>query len=200
VNLARTAGGLVVSETTRLSRRCLLARVAALSAIFGFAAVADPGSSRAKNRHGKGKHHHRTKHKGKKKGNRGGDYTPDAEELAFLTLINDYRSQNGVGPLALQYQLGAAATHHSRAMARQNTFEHSALKSVESFGYTHWRFLGENICAGHVSASSAMDGWKSSSGHNKNMLSRNYTEIGIGRAYDRKSQYGWYWTTTFGSR
>lgn len=34
--------------------------------------------------------------------------------------------------------------------------------------------------------------------HNANMLSASYTAIGIGRAYSSTSQYGWYWTTTFG--
>ena len=200
MDLDRTAVCLVMPETGRLSRRCLLARVTALLAIFGVAAVGDPGSSSAKNGHGREKHHHRKKHKGKKRRNGGGDYSPDAEEQAFLTLINAYRGQHGVGALALQNHLGAAADHHARDMAQKNYYEHSSLRSVEDFGYTRWSFLGENICAGYASASSAMDAWKNSADHNVAMLSPNYTEIGIGRAYNSSSNYGWYWTTTFGSR
>ena len=45
-----------------------------------------------------------------------------------------------------------------------------------------------------------MDAWKNSPGHNQNMLDGSWTEIGIGRAYNSGSTYGWYWTTTFGSR
>jgi uncharacterized protein YkwD len=201
VDFDRTAVCLVMSETARLSRRCLLARLTALPAIFGFAAVADPGSSRAKNGHGKGKHHHRKKHGSKKKGNGGGrGYAPDGEELAFLALINDYRGQHGVGALTLQNHLGAAADHHARDMAQRNYYEHSALGSLKTFGYTNWRYFGEIICAGYASASSAMDAWKSSADHNKMMLDANYTEIGIGRAYNQNSDYDWYWTTSFGSR
>lgn len=37
-----------------------------------------------------------------------------------------------------------------------------------------------------------------SSGHNQNMLNPNYRVIGIARAYDAASSYGWYWTTDFG--
>jgi uncharacterized protein YkwD len=189
-----------MSETGRLSRRCLLARFTALLATFGVAAIGDSGSSQAKNGHGKGKHHHRKKHKSKKQRNGRGGYAPDAEELAFLTLINDYRGQHGIGALTLQHHLGAAADHHARDMAQRNYYEHSALGSVKTFGYTNWRFIGEIICASYASASSAMDAWKSSADHNKMMLDANYTEIGIGRAYNQNSNYGWYWTTTFGSR
>jgi uncharacterized protein YkwD len=196
----RIAVCLGVSETGRLSRRCLVARVAALPAILGFTGVADPGSTRAKNGPGKGKQHHGKKQSAKKGNRRGGGYAPDAEELAFLDLINDYRRQHGVSPLALQHQLGAAAAHHSRAMARQNFYRHSPLENVADFGYKHWHVIGENICAGHASASRAMDAWKNSPGHNKNMLNPNFTAIGIGRAYHRKSKYDWYWTTTFGDR
>lgn len=85
-------------------------------------------------------------------------------------------------------------------MARQNFYQHSPLESVENFGYKHWRVIGENISAGHASASGAMDAWQNSPGHNKTMLDPNYAAIGIGRAYNRKSKYGWYWTTTFGDR
>ena len=58
----------------------------------------------------------------------------------------------------------------------------------------------ENIYAGTASASSAMNAWKNSADHNTNMLTAQYTELGIGRAYSQNSTYGWYWTTTFGSR
>jgi uncharacterized protein YkwD len=201
VDFDRTAVCLVLCETARLSRRCLLARLVALSAIFG-SAVIDPEPTRAKNRHNKGQHHHRKKHRSNANQTQGGGggYSPDGEEQAFLSLINDHRGRNGVGALALQNQLGAAADRHSQDMAQKNYFEHSALESVKNFGYTHWSFIGENIYAGSASASSAMDAWVNSADHNKNMLNGNYTEIGIGRAFNSNSRYGWYWTTTFGSR
>ena len=34
--------------------------------------------------------------------------------------------------------------------------------------------------------------------HRQNMLSANFRVIGIGRAYNGNSSYGWYWTTDFG--
>ena len=136
----------------------------------------------------------------------GGDYSPDREERAFLDLINNYRRKNGVGKLSLQNQLGAAAEHHSQDMANKNYFSHklsngdSPEKNIERFGYTNWSYVGENIAAGYETAKAVMKAWKSSREHDQNMRNKNFAEIGIGRAYDKRSKYGWYWTTTFGSR
>src|SRR5829696_7972378 len=165
-----------MSETGRLSRRCLLARLAALPAAFALRVLTASESGEAKNKHGHGhghghgKHHKHKKRRNKQKSHRArGGYAPDSEEQAFLALINQYRAQNGVGALALQPQLGAAANHHSEAMAQNNFFAHSALESVKNFGYTNWRYIGENIYAGTASASSAMNAWKNSADHNTNM-------------------------------
>jgi hypothetical protein len=135
-----------------------------------------------------------------------GTYSPDDQERAFLEMINAYRGQIGAGALVLQDQLGEAAKFHSEDMAQKNYFSHdlpngnSAEKNIETFGYTNWRFVGENIAAGFEGANAAMDAWKSSPEHDRNMRNANFTEIGIGRAFNGSSRYGWYWTTTFGSR
>jgi uncharacterized protein YkwD len=91
-------------------------------------------------------------------------------------------------------------------MAKKNYFSHklsngdSPEKNIERFGYTNWSSIGENIAAGHETAKAVMNAWKSSRKHDRNMRNKNFTEIGIGRAYNKNSKYGWYWTTTFGSR
>jgi uncharacterized protein YkwD len=205
-----------VSLTTlgvRTSRRRLLARLAALPAALGFAVSASRESVEAKKgKKGKGKGK-RNRNKDKNKngkggsgGGGGGGYAADSEERAFLDMINDYRRRSDAGPLALQDQLGAAAEHHSQDMASKNYFSHqlangdSAEKNIENFGYTTWDFIGENIAAGHETASKVMDAWQGSPEHDRNMRNKNFDEIGIGRAYDQNSKYGWYWTTTFGSR
>jgi uncharacterized protein YkwD len=133
-------------------------------------------------------------------------YSPDAEERAFLDLINDYRRNNGAGALTLNDNLGAAADYHSRDMAKRNYFKHtlkngdSAEQNIRRFGYVNYVAVGENIAAGFKSANDAMKAWKSSPEHDRNMRSARYTEIGIGRAQSKGSKYGWYWTTTFGDR
>lgn len=131
------------------------------------------------------------------------DATPDSEERAFLVLINNYRAQNGLAPLALSYGLTKASAWKSVDMATNNYFAHDDLtrtwtQRIADCGYTYNTWLGENIAAGYSTAQSVFDAWRNSPGHNANMLGANYTSIGIGRYYDASSPYGWYWTTDFG--
>ena len=182
------------------SRRRFLARLAALPAALGLAAftpASDDAESKKKNDKRKNK-----KRGGKKKGNGGGSgYTPDNEERKFLDLINDYRKRNGAGALSLNTSLGSAADAHSRDMAKKNSFRHSKTKQlIERHGYKNWRTYGENIAAGDETAEQVFQSWKSSAPHDRNMRSKDFTEIGIGRAHARSSKYGWYWTTIFGDR
>ena len=130
-------------------------------------------------------------------------YTPDNEELTFLALINDYRGQHGLASLTLNPTLGEAAEFHSQDMAVNGYFEHTAPngttfdQNIRSFGYGG-STMGENIAAGMETAAEAMVAWQNSPEHNAGMLNPNFSEIGIGRHYEPNSQYGWYWTTTFG--
>ena len=128
------------------------------------------------------------------------DPAVDSEEQAFLGLINDYRAQNGAGPLSLQGQLTAAADWMSGDMAEKGYFSHtdslgrSPKQRVAAFGYPGG--VGENLARSFSSGQSVFNAWRGSSGHNANMLFGAYNVIGIGRAYS--SYWGWYWTTDFG--
>ena len=132
-----------------------------------------------------------------------GEYDPDAQECAMLRRINDYRRRHGKDPLVLSRRLGAAADHHSEHMARKGYFGHdlkggpSWSKNIRRHGY-RGRPIGENIAAGYESAGRTFDQWRHSAGHRRNMLAGGFEAIGVGRAFDRGSRYGWYWTTTFG--
>ena len=131
------------------------------------------------------------------------DASMDAEEKAFLVLINNYRTQNGLPPLGLSYTLTKASQWKSTDMANNNYFAHDDLsrtwdQRIRDCGYGYNTWLGENIAAGYVTAQDVFNGWKSSPGHNANMLGTNYTAIGIGRFYRAGSPYGWYWSTDFG--
>ncbi|MCC6313311.1 MAG: SH3 domain-containing protein [Thermomicrobiales bacterium] len=127
----------------------------------------------------------------------------DAEEARFLDLLNAYRAQNGLGPLALSQTLSAASEFHSTDMAAEGYFDHTmpdgttVEQNLLNFGYEDATY-GENIVAGTETADSALQTWQGSAAHNANMLRPAFTAIGIGRAYDPASPYGWYWTTIFG--
>ncbi len=127
----------------------------------------------------------------------------DSEERAFLTLINNYRAQNGLPALALSYTLTKSSAWKSADMGANRYFAHDDLsrtwiQRVRACGYGANTYAGENIAAGISTAQQAFDLWRNSPGHNANMLGTNYRSIGIGRAYVPGSPYGWYWTTDFG--
>lgn len=128
----------------------------------------------------------------------------ELEEAAFLALINGYRQSRGLAPLTLTPQLTAAAEWLSQDMASKGYFSHidslgrDPFQRMADFGYTANTWKGENIAAGYQTAAQVMAGWQSSAGHNANMLNSNFRVIGIGRAYQAGSPYGYYWTTTFG--
>jgi len=125
----------------------------------------------------------------------------DADELEFLDILNDYRAQNGLGPVAGCTSLSRAAQGHSEDMRDQNYFSHTSLD-----GSSPWKRAadacyesgagGEIIAAGYGSASSVFNGWKNSPGHNAIMLGSGFGVVGIGKA-SGGGNYGIYWTGLF---
>ncbi len=150
---------------------------------------------------------------------------PQDVATAFLAIINQYRSQSGQcfdlmadawvswpasasRNLALSSALNGASVYHSQFMADHDCFAHvcpgeaDLQTRIESFGYTGWTSYGENIykaTQGLETPEAAFEAWRNSPGHNRNMLTCQFKEIGVGRVYDADSGY-WYWTTDFGSR
>src|SRR5438094_722282 len=112
----------------------------------------------------------------------------DGEEEAFLGLINQYRAQNGLGGLSLDGQLNDASKWMSQDMCAKNYFSHTdslgrdPFARMAAFGYSYNTWKGENLAAGTDTAQAAFDIWRSSPGHNANMLNGNFTVIGIWRA------------------
>jgi uncharacterized protein YkwD len=128
-----------------------------------------------------------------------------------LTLVNAARAQarkcgrtsfNAVPPLKLSAGLNRAALIHSQDMANKDFFEHKGSDGskvsdrVTRVGYT-WRAVGENIAIGAQSPEAVVQGWLTSPGHCVNIMSPNFTEMGIAFVADPKSEAGIYWTQVF---
>lgn len=132
-----------------------------------------------------------------------GTATLDSEEIAFLSLINAYRAQNGLAALQVSVALTQASDWMSNDMASKNYFSHTDSQGrdpfvrMTAFNY-NYSWAGENIAAGNAAAQATFTQWKNSPGHNANMLNANYKVIGIARAQNSSSTYNWYWTTDFG--
>lgn len=129
----------------------------------------------------------------------------DSEEQQFLMLINQYRQQHGLSPLTISTNLNRAAAWMVEDMATKGYFSHtdslgrSPFQRAIDCGYPTG--AGENLAAGTTwsSAQAAFDAWRASPGHNQNMLTGYYQQIGIARYYRAGSPYGWYWATNFGA-
>ena len=105
-----------------------------------------------------------------------------------------------------------AADYMSRAMGEQGFFDHNEppcddagdictgrdpFDRITAFGHTEWTTAAENIAAGNAGAAPTFEQWRTSPGHNENMLDPSFTSIGIGRVYVENSYFGWYWTNNF---
>ena len=125
----------------------------------------------------------------------------DTEEQTFLTQINNYRAQSGLGTLTLSGKLDDVARWMANDMATHNYFSHEdslgrdPFQRTDALGYNTWR--GENLVAGAEGATQAFQIWRDSPPHNDNMLGSHYAVIGIARAYSASSAFGWYWVTEF---
>lgn len=128
---------------------------------------------------------------------------PDAEEAAFVRLLNNYRASQGLAPVTATPLLNQVAYDHSLAMGTQRFFSHNdpsggtPFTRMSAAGYPNG--VAENIAAGNATAAATFEQWRTSPGHNTNMLSARARAIGIGRAYVANSQYRYYWTNVFGS-
>ena len=114
-----------------------------------------------------------------------------------LDLVNIERRKAGVKPLALSDELMGAAAVRSQEITK--VFSHTrpdgtAFSSIVS---RHGRRIGENIAAGYQTPEEVVDGWMHSDGHRKNILHADFTELGVGYAYEENSQYKHYWVQIF---
>jgi uncharacterized protein YkwD len=130
--------------------------------------------------------------------------TMSALERAVVDLTNQAREQNGLPPLEANPVLVAMAQLQSNNMAQLNEMAHvlpgvaePTLQSrAEAAGY-NYAWLGENIAFNYSDATSVVTAWMNSPEHRANILNPNYTDIGVGFAWNSLGQA--YATEDFGS-
>lgn len=121
------------------------------------------------------------------------------DENAIIEATNVQRTQNGLQPLMVNTQLMTAARSHAANMAKQDKLSHdldgqTAGDRVTASGYRFSR-TGENIGWNFKTSREAVMGWMNSEGHRDNILSRDYTEIGV--AVARNAAGAPYWVQVF---
>lgn len=130
-----------------------------------------------------------------------------SKEKELLRIINEARTEKGMGLLVWDEDLSRAARYHSYDMATQNYFDHSshdridgdllevgrAFSRIGKF-YTKGFVNSENLAAGRSTSKGTYMQWYNSPGHYKNMFNSTSTKVGIGLFYLEGSTYGYYWS------
>lgn len=126
----------------------------------------------------------------------------DASEQELLSLLNEYRASQGRGPLVASPSLNRAAAWMSEDVSRTGWAAQVAKPHFDSLGRSPFQRMpdcgypgsgrSENLALFGDFAAGVLAGWKTSPGHNANLLDSGAVAVGIG-------YYGGIWTLDFGS-
>lgn len=123
----------------------------------------------------------------------------------LLELVNQLRKKGcrcgrkrmkSAPPLKMNRLLNQAARSHANDMDLKDFFEHHGSNGstfserISKTGYD-WQTVGENIFWGGVGIQEVFQGWKDSPGHCKNMMNKDFREMGFAKV-------GIYWVQDFG--
>ncbi|MBD8005077.1 CAP domain-containing protein [Bacillus sp. Sa1BUA2] len=114
-------------------------------------------------------------------------------EYQLFDLTNAARVKHGFPALSWDDHVKLTARGHSTDMADKNYFNHENLEGLSPFDRLDqdsisYLAAGENIATGQVSSIFAHEGLMNSIGHRKNILSPDYTALGVGVAFDSDSR------------
>jgi len=112
-----------------------------------------------------------------------------------INLTNKERNQNDLGNLTNNPQLDQIALSRARDIIEKQYFSHTSpdgtpfYKWIDDSGY-NYIYAGENLAINFTEVEKMITAWMESPTHKDNILSTNYTEIGIGIAtgsYEKKT-------------
>jgi len=122
----------------------------------------------------------------------------DLDEAAARDMINAYRANNGLAPVALDDRLNALA----QAYARELAAEAGTGASIRPDGKLDTRLAGagyqqaevkESVTAGYYTLAEAFSGWRDSPPHREVMLLPSARDLGIAAVYRSGTKYKVYW-------
>lgn len=135
------------------------------------------------------------------------DKLANRDDLEVLSKLNYYalnglRARNGLSVLEWHPELAKIARAHSVDMAANNMFEHhssdgTSRKDRMLNAGIDYMAGGENIDRGQFDTFDALDGWLGSDVHRENLLSTDFTHIGVGFAYNKDAEGYFYGTQDF---
>lgn len=113
----------------------------------------------------------------------------------MLNKVNAERQKRGIAPLKLYSKVNTTAQAKAKDMYKTGKFSHYSpnlgfcFQQYQKAGIKYYAG-GENIAYGFSSSSKAMKAWMKSPGHKANILSEDYSHIGVG-------YYKGYWVQQF---
>lgn len=125
-------------------------------------------------------------------------------EIMIFDLTNSVRARHELPTLSWSNDASTSSKKHSMDMANSNFFDHINIRGASPSDRMKVEGVlrssyGENIIAGYGTAILSNHGWFNSDGHRRNLLSINYTHLGVGFFYDANSVYKNYITQNFHS-
>jgi uncharacterized protein YkwD len=128
-----------------------------------------------------------------------------------LDLVNEARARprrcgwkrfDAAAPLVLSETLQRAAHAHARDMTVRSRLDHAGGdgstpgERATRAGY-RWRVVGENIAAGQSTPEQVVAAWLRSARHCANLMSADFSEMGVAYAFEPQSAAGIYWAQMF---
>ncbi|MEK4907578.1 CAP domain-containing protein [Niallia sp. FSL M8-0099] len=130
----------------------------------------------------------------------GNENLKEGFEYQLFDLTNASRVNNHLKPLTWDEAVRDTARKHSLDMAENNYFSHTNLEGESPFDRMlndgiRYTIAGENLAYGQNSSIFAHEGLMNSMGHRENILQKDFASLGVGVAFNNKSQP--YYTENF---
>ena len=121
-------------------------------------------------------------------------------EWEVLKIVNRERHTSGMDPVTgfslIQEACDIRAVELVELFSHTRPDDSSCFTVFDEVGIDRWSG-GENIAAGYDSPEDVMYGWMNSPGHRANILTEDFTHMGVGYHYIKSSYYRHHWVQLF---
>ena len=133
-------------------------------------------------------------------------FEPHEFELRVFELTNAERSRQRLPPLIWYQAASCVAREHSIDMQSNNLMRlqgsdgSDSRQRLERAGITNTRVSDTNIAGGWLTPEEVVSAWMDSPRHRPNILSREFTHLGVGffqRPEESNARFATYWTQKF---
>jgi Cysteine-rich secretory protein family len=119
----------------------------------------------------------------------------------ITAMISQYRREHGLPAVKTDPKLTAVAERQAKAMAASGIMDHDVAGSFASrISGAETDSAAENIAAGTKTWVDTLRLWKTSSGHNANLLYPGADLLGVAVAHNENTRYKTYWAMVIGHK